>query len=407
MVKGSDTTMDSCGENGDNKVHEENFDEGEDAASQTSNSKKRARLDNNDVIEMEQGLQEKFNVLFGKIKESGSYSGIEFTKKEINFVIVSWNVNGLGDPDKRFKLKGLVKRWKPTILMIQETKIKACTDAIVRQCWGTTPCIFTISISCRSLEDNFRWVLIGVYGPCHVNEKKTFRTELDTLHGYWNGNILCFGGAFNEIRYMVERRGCRRASISMKLFNDPCNELDLVELPLSNGKFTWSRTPNKKSKIDRFLFTPDWEDHFPNIIFKRLARPFSDHFPIELCSSNPDWGTAGDCFAKKLNALKEKLKVWNKDVFGSIDRVIDAALTKVKELDDLDDGRGLTEVEEDMLVTAKVEFEMAHRRQFIMLRKKSRIRYFRDGDRNTKHFQRVVKGHRAFNNINNLRINGR
>ncbi|XP_026451859.1 uncharacterized protein LOC113352226 [Papaver somniferum] len=288
------------------------------------------------------------------------------------------------------------------------------------------------------LEDNFRWVLIGVYGPCHVNEKKTFRTELATSHGYWNGIPLCFGGDFNEIRYMVERRGCRRASNSMKLFNDLCNELDLVELPLSGAKFTWSRPPNKKSKIDRFLFTPDWEDHFPNIIFKRLARPFSDHFPIELCSSNPDWGafpfrfqlawlegtniiplmkkwwesfsfvgTAGDCFAKKLNALKEKLKVWNKDVFGSIDRAIDAALTKVKELDDLDDDRGLTEVEEDMLVTAKVEFEMAHRRQFIMLRQKSRIGYFRDGDRNNKHFHRVVKGHRAFNNINNLRINGR
>ncbi|XP_026400467.1 uncharacterized protein LOC113296374 [Papaver somniferum] len=224
----------------------------------------------------------------------------------------------------------------------------------------------------------------------------------------------------------------------MKLFDDLCNDLDLVDFPLSGSKYTWSRPPNKKSKIDRFLFSPDWEDHFPNIIFKRLARPFSDHFPIELCLLDSDWGTfpfrfqlswlegtniipllkewleyfsfvgtAGECFAKKLNALKEKLKVWNREVFGSIDRSIDTSLTKLKELDDLYDDRGLTEVEEDMLVTAKVDFEVAHRRQSIMLRQKSRIRYFRDGDRNTKHFHRVVKGHRAFNNTNNLRINGR
>ncbi|XP_026451542.1 uncharacterized protein LOC113351838 [Papaver somniferum] len=198
------------------------------------------------------------------------------------------------------------------------------------------------------------------------------------------------------------------------------DKLKKFELPLSGAKYTWSRPPNKKSKIDRFVFSSGWEDHFPNIILKRLARPFSDHFPIELCVLDSDWGacpfrfqlawlegTAGECFAKKLNTLKEKLKVWNRDVLGSIDRALDTALTKLKELDDLDDDRGLTEVEEDMLVTAKVDFEVAHRRQNILLRKKSRIRYFRDGDRNTKHFHRVVKGHRAFNNINNLRKNGR
>ncbi|XP_026460985.1 uncharacterized protein LOC113362357 [Papaver somniferum] len=231
--------------------------------------------------------------------------------------------------------------------------------------------------------------------------------ELATLHGYWNGMPLCFGGDFNDIRYMVERRGCRRASNSMKFFDDLCNELDLVYLPLSGAKYTWSRPPNKKSKIDRFLFSSDWEDHFPNINFKRLARPFSDHFPIELCSKDSDWGTAGECFSKKLHALKEKLKVWNRDVFGNIDRAIDLALTKMRELDELDDERGLTEGEEYMLVTAKMDFDVAHRRQSIMMRKNSRIRYFRDGDRKTKHFHRVVRGHKAFNNINNLRINGR
>ncbi|RZC62382.1 hypothetical protein C5167_024147 [Papaver somniferum] len=85
-VKGSDTTTDSCDENGNNKMYEENYDDGEDAASQTSNTKKRARLDNDDVMEMAKGLHEKLNVFFEKIKESGGNSGIEFTNKEINFM---------------------------------------------------------------------------------------------------------------------------------------------------------------------------------------------------------------------------------------------------------------------------------------------------------------------------------
>ncbi|XP_026431660.1 uncharacterized protein LOC113328883 [Papaver somniferum] len=197
--------------------------------------------------------------------------------------------------------------------------------------------------------------------------------ELATLHGYWDGKPLCFGGDFNEIRYMVERRGCRRVLNSMKLLDDLYNELDLVDLPLSRAKYTWSRPPNKKSKIDRFIFSSNWEDHFPNINFNRLARPFSDFL----------LGTAGECFSKELHAYKEKLKMWNRDVFGNIDKAIDSALTKMKELDELDDERGLTEVEENMLVTAKVEFEVAHRRQNIMLRQKLRIIYIRDGDLNT------------------------
>ncbi|XP_026431668.1 uncharacterized protein LOC113328892 [Papaver somniferum] len=212
--------------------------------------------------------------------------------------------------------------------------------------------------------------------------------ELATLHGYWDGIPLCFGGDFNEIRYMVERTGCRRASNSMKLFDKMCNDFDLVDLPLFGAKYTWSRPPNKKEQDGLFSF-----------LFG-LGRSLSKYHLQAPC-------TAGECFANKLNALKEKFKVWNRDVFGSICRDLDTSLAKLKELDDLDDERGLTEIEEDMPVTAKVDFEVAHRRQSIMLRQTSRIRYFRDGDRNTKHFHRVVKDHRAFNNINNLRINGR
>ncbi|KAI3888755.1 hypothetical protein MKX03_013923 [Papaver bracteatum] len=86
MVKGSNTTTESCDENGNNKMYEENYDDGEDAVSQTSNTKKRARLDNDDVMEMEKDLHAKFIMFFEKIKDYGGNSGIEFTNKEIDFV---------------------------------------------------------------------------------------------------------------------------------------------------------------------------------------------------------------------------------------------------------------------------------------------------------------------------------
>jgi len=34
------------------------------------------------------------------------------------------------------------------------------------------------------------------------------------------------------------------------------------------------------SRLDRFLVLIDWEELFPESVQRRMARPFSDHFPI-------------------------------------------------------------------------------------------------------------------------------
>ncbi|KAI3902112.1 hypothetical protein MKW92_019216, partial [Papaver armeniacum] len=44
------------------------------------------------------------------------------------------------------------------------------------------------------------------------------------------------------------------------------------------------------SKIDRFLVSLKWDDHFPGVIVKALGRPFSDHKPILMTCDMEDWG---------------------------------------------------------------------------------------------------------------------
>lgn len=67
-------------------------------------------------------------------------------------------------------------------------------------------------------------------------------------------------------------------------FSDLINNLELVDLPLSDGIFTWDRGNNEgtASRIDRFLVSTEWDEAFSNIKQSLLPRLGSDHCPIQL-----------------------------------------------------------------------------------------------------------------------------
>ncbi|CAL1389923.1 unnamed protein product [Linum trigynum] len=49
---------------------------------------------------------------------------------------IAWNVHGLGNPDKREKIKRLLKRWKPSIVGLTETKWKVCDQSLISSISG-------------------------------------------------------------------------------------------------------------------------------------------------------------------------------------------------------------------------------------------------------------------------------
>ena len=67
-------------------------------------------------------------------------------------------------------------------------------------------------------------------------------------------------------------------------FSDFISEKGLIDLPLEGGTFTWSnsREVESKARLDRFLFSADWEDKFPTVCQRRMSRLLLDHFPIVL-----------------------------------------------------------------------------------------------------------------------------
>ena len=78
--------------------------------------------------------------------------------------------------------------------------------------------------------------------------------------------------------------GSNAFTAAMREFSNFISEQGLIDLPLQGGTFTWSnsREVASKARLNRFLFSADWEDKFPTFSQRRMSRLCSDHFPIVL-----------------------------------------------------------------------------------------------------------------------------
>ena len=94
----------------------------------------------------------------------------------------------------------------------------------------------------------------------------------------------CIGGDFNEIRFPTERNRERRIMSSMRRFSQMIDELELKDLPLQGGMYTWKGGLNNQrmARLDRYLITNDWEIHFGGARESLPPKPISNHHPILL-----------------------------------------------------------------------------------------------------------------------------
>ena len=69
------------------------------------------------------------------------------------------------------------------------------------------------------------------------------------------------------VRFPFEPIGSTAFIATMREFSDFILEQGLIDLPLEGGIFTSSnsREVSSKARLDRFLFSADWEDKFPTV----------------------------------------------------------------------------------------------------------------------------------------------
>jgi len=91
-----------------------------------------------------------------------------------------------------------------------------------------------------------------------------------------------------------ERRGINNNNSNKREiqgFNNFIDRVEVVDIPYVGRKYTWY-TPNgkAKSRLDRFLTTFEWLQHWSGSKQYVLGRQISDHCAVMLKSNVTDWG---------------------------------------------------------------------------------------------------------------------
>lgn len=144
-------------------------------------------------------------------------------------------------------------------------------------------------------------------------------------------------GDFNVVRRPEERFNssfCRRTS---RDFNEFIREVGLIDPKMGGFQFTCYREEDLKlSKLDRFLYCLDFLDISPTATVIALPRELSDHCPILLSSSIPDFGPPPfrlfNSWLLRDGFEKAFITCWNKfRGYGTPDQYLLAKLKFVKQ----------------------------------------------------------------------------
>lgn len=227
--------------------------------------------------------------------------------------VLSWNVRGLGDPDKCTVVRDAISSASPMIVCLQESKLhdisrfKAKTflprnlsDSFlfnsaagsrggIVTAWDPSTLSLESWISCRhtlttvlsSTSSDHLLAVTNVYAPADHRDSRAFLEDLLELLPQIDGPWL-IAGDFNLVRSANEKSNGLVHAPLVSAFNEAILALGVDELPLLGRRFTWTNgQPDPiMSRLDRVFVNNSLNTVFPSACLTALPRPTSDHTPI-------------------------------------------------------------------------------------------------------------------------------
>jgi exonuclease III len=386
----------------------------------------------------------------------------------LSFLIASWNIRGLNDIDKCKDVLAELTDLKPSISLLQETKLNAC-DPIKAKSFlphicdqfeilpsigtrggminafssrlfnlqSTKRSAYTLTIALRThLSPSEIWVT-NVYAPTEHTLKQSFLDELKSIAPTTAIPWIILGD-FNLMRFSTDKNNNNFRQTEADSFNNTINSLSLIELPLLDRAYTWSSNRQNPTlqKIDRAFINLEWANTFPNSSISSLTRFVSDHVPIVAAISTSVsrpaffrfenyWASHQACrnivhdtwaapqsnndvgrgLVSNLKKTRFALKTWRRSLLPPHLAETNCKLV-ISYLDLIEEHRQLSSPEFSLRHVLIRSLRRALRSRVDHWKTRSKIKFAIDGDENTKYFHICASNQLRNNKISIIELNG-
>ncbi|KAG7547784.1 Ribonuclease H domain [Arabidopsis suecica] len=348
-----------------------------------------------------------------------------------------WNCRGANKPNFRRSIRYILKKFPTDMLAVFETH--AGGDRARQICHGL------------GFDNSFRVDATGQSGGLwllwrsDVGEVEILESSDQFIHakvtqGEETMHLVAVyaaptvSGDFNTIVRVDERTGGNgQLSPDSLAFGEWINESALIDMGFKGNKFTWRRGRLEQTyiakRLDRVLCCAHTRLKWQEATVTHLPSLSSDHSPlyVQLCpADNMDpsrrpfrfeaawlhhsgfkelllasWN--GDLKTPEaLEGLKVKLRKWNKEIFGDIQRKKDRLVQEIKSVQDLLDLQQTDDLLEREAALIK-EFDVVLEQEEVLWFQKSREKWIELGDRNTSYFHTSTIIRRRKNRIEALK----
>ncbi|GJT49390.1 RNA-directed DNA polymerase, eukaryota [Tanacetum coccineum] len=295
-----------------------------------------------------------------------------------------------------------------------------------------------VAISGTWVSSSTKLLLISVYAPQDVTERRALWDYIGHLIDQWDGEYVVLGD-FNEVRYDHERFGSIFNELGANAFNQFISSANLVDLPLEGYSYTWAhKSASKMSKLDRFLVSKGLISIFPSLSAICLERHLSDHRPILMRELVVDYGpspfrmfsswfskqgfdklvedtwinshieesNAIVVLKKKLQTLKSVIRNWIKDENLKSKAERSDILKRLAVFDKkFDQGNATEDLVNSRSVLLK-DLQDINSRMSLDMAQKAKIRWSIEGDENSKYFHGILNKKRSQLAIRGVLVDG-
>ncbi|GJX38510.1 RNA-directed DNA polymerase, eukaryota, reverse transcriptase zinc-binding domain protein [Tanacetum coccineum] len=261
-----------------------------------------------------------------------------------------------------------------------ETKMESIELSSIKMCWGTSHLIMFIGVWVPS---GMNLLLISVYAPQKLNEKKMLWNYLAFVISNWKGEVIIMGD-FNEVRTKDERFG----SVFNMQGAEAFNMFVANDYFLREAKYDYGLIP--------FRFFHYWFD----------VEGFDKLVEVTWNEALVNDSNAMSNMLKKLKYLKDKLRAWNNEKKRTSSNSKVKFQEELIKLDSIiDKGEGIVNIlnRRSFVIKSLQDMENLHS---LEAAQKAKIKWAIEGDENSKYYHGILNKKRRQSTIRGILVEG-